>query len=74
MPVDEQLSAPPRSRGELALRRRALWSDAGERAACALLGRWNGEFQQMLESESTRAIDMEVPMGSMGKYPGGPQG
>ena len=64
--ADEQLSLPPKSRAELALRRRALWADAGERAACELLGRWNGEFQRLIEEappsqpEDLSLIDGEV--------------
>ena len=54
---DEALDAllAPRSRAELALRRRALWSDAGERAACDLLGRWNGEFKRLVVSADDAA-------------------
>ena len=44
--IDELLA--PKSRAELALRRRALWSDEGERAACDLLGKWNGEFKRLV--------------------------
>ena len=56
--VDEPLyglSAAPRSRGELALRRRAVWSDEGERAACELLGKWNYEFQRLIDGAAGQA-------------------
>jgi hypothetical protein len=62
---DGSLSAVTRTRAELALRRRALWSDAGERAACDLLGRWNGEYQRLVETsalQGTVGVVAEVMM------------
>jgi hypothetical protein len=46
----------PRSRAELALRRRAVWSEAGERAACEMLGRWNGEFKRLVHASDQAAL------------------
>ena len=36
-----------KGRAELALRRRGVWSGPGEQAACQLLSRWTGAFQNL---------------------------
>lgn len=53
--MQPDLSVPIRSRAELALRRRAVWADAGERAACELLGRWNADFQGWIDDEQAHS-------------------
>ena len=59
----------PRSRAELALRRRGMWSDAGERAACDLLGKWNGEFKRLTALPGEDALKPSVGVDLQARTP-----